>query len=113
MPPAFARYILWVTMTHRPATTAKQGIRSGFLTVRRGRMTVIKRTLPGMGLMIITMLLIGLFPVGANGVARAGSTPTLALDPASGACGSQVTARGSSWPAGVALVFQRGSDNGP
>ena len=62
-----------------------------------------------MRLALAAILLGGLLP----GSGARAADPALVLQPSSGACGSPVLVRGSGWPAGLALIVQRGSDNGP
>ena len=57
--------------------------------------------------------LLALVPAWRPAAAGAAAEPTLALDPASGPCGTRPLARGAGFPAGLPVMVQRGNDNGP
>ena len=66
--------------------------------------------------LLLALVMTGLLAIvpawGTPGAAGA-AAPALALAPASGRCGTSVTARGTGFPASLPVVVQRGTDNGP
>lgn len=76
----------------------------------------MSRTLRRVVVPLIALLLVGLMvatDVSAEGGTASAATPNLTLTPDRGPCGTDVTAQGTGFPAGIDVLIHTGSDNGP